>query len=431
MDDLVPRAASEQLRDLTGSFRVVVVNGPRQAGKTTLLRLFQHAHGGEYRSLDESATLATAEADPESFVRVAERPLIIDEVQYGGDRLLRAVKQHVDSSRAAGQFILSGSTRFLTVPTLSESLAGRAVFVDLWPLSLAERTGRSDSTFIDRLFTDPGSLVGATSTWEKDDYLRVSIEGGYPEAVSTVTTRARRSWFNGYVRTVTSRDIREFAEVSQARSLDRLLTLLAGRSGGLLVWEDLARGLGVPASSVRTYFSYLETVFLTLTVPAWSGNFTSRITKTPKVFLTDIGLTAHLLRVTAETLRRPGHPALGGLVETLVYTELLKTRARTEDAFDISHLRDRDGREIDFVCEGPDGRVVALEVKASLSPRPDSDRHLRWLRDRLGDRFAAGVVLYLGPHSYSLGDRMLLLPLSALWGHGALPRGKVVPQDGS
>jgi uncharacterized protein len=324
----------------------------------------------------------------------------------------------VDTAPTPGQFILSGSTRFLTVPTLSESLAGRAVFVDLWPLSMAERSGRVGADFLERLFTEPGSLVSAISPWQRADYLESLCRGGYPELINIDSPGARRSWFNGYVRTVTSRDIQEFAQLSDGRSLTRLLSLAAARSGGLLVYEDLARGLGVSGHTASTYLSYLETVFLSATVPAWATNASLRVTKTPKLFLTDSGLAAHLLRVTPELLQPPGHPALGGLVETFVYTELLKAQARTDGAFEISHLRDRDGREVDFVCEGPDGKVVAIEVKSSTSPRPDSDRHLRWLRDKLGDRFVAGVVLYLGEHSYSLGDRIMLLPVSAIWEHG-------------
>lgn len=418
---LIPRSASEQLADLARHFRVVIVNGPRQAGKTTLLELYRQAHGGEYRSLDSAPTLATAEADPDSFVRVADRPLIIDEVQLGGDRLVRAIKQVVDSDSAPGRFILSGSTRFQTVPRISESLAGRAVFVDLWPLSLGERTGTTSGSFLERVFDDFAELVGERSSWSRDDYLHAVCAGGYPEVVGLDSPRLRRSWFNAYIRTVTSRDIRELGHVHDARTLARLLGLVAARSGSLLVAEDLARGLGVSAPTVRAYLSYLETVFLSATVPAWSTNLTSRITKTPKVFTTDAGLAANLLRVTEESLRRPGNPALGGLVETFAYTELVKAQARTGDAFDLYHYRDRDGREIDFVCEGPDGLIVAIEVKASVSPSTDADRHLRWLRDKVGDRFAAGVVLYLGDRSYSLGERILLLPLSVLWDHAALP----------
>ncbi|WP_240759773.1 ATP-binding protein [Phytoactinopolyspora endophytica] len=286
---------------------------------------------------------------------------------------------------------------------------------------MAERTGNIRSNFLDHVFGEVDDLLGPRSSWSRDDYLRLICQGSYPEIMPITSARLRRSWFNAYVRTVTSRDVREFAQLRDVRALVRLLGLVAARSGGLLVLDDLAHGLGTSIHSVRTYLSYLEMVFLTATVPAWSTNLTSRITKTAKVFMTDTGLAAHLLRVTEESLRRPGHAALGGLVETLVYTELMKAQARTGDAFDIYHLRDRDGREIDFLCEGPDGMVVAIEVKASASPRQDADRHLRWLRDKIGDRFAAGIVLYLGQHTYSLGDRIQLLPVSALWDHAELP----------
>jgi predicted AAA+ superfamily ATPase len=155
-------------------------------------------------------------------------------------------------------------------------------------------------------------------------------------------------------------------------------------------------------------------------VPAWSTSLTSRITKTPKAFITDSGLAAHLIRATPEALREPGHPALGGLVETFVFTELLKLRAQTSDGFDLYHYRDRDGREIDFICEMPDGRIVAIEVKASASPSRQDSRHLAWLRDKLGDRFVAGVVLHLGRHTLSYGDRITACPVSVLWNHSAL-----------
>jgi uncharacterized protein len=152
-------------------------------------------------------------------------------------------------------------------------------------------------------------------------------------------------------------------------------------------------------------------------VPAWSGNLTSRLTKAPKVFVTDTGLAAQLMRADPQGLMRPGSPALGGLAETLVLTELLKLRGLTDDAFDICHLRDRDGRDIDFVLETPDGTIVAIEVKASASPSPADARHLTWLRDKLGEKFAAGVVLHFGQHAASYGDRILALPVAALWGY--------------
>ncbi|GAB3744786.1 ATP-binding protein [Microlunatus parietis] len=414
---LVTRFASAQLQEFTEAFRVVIVNGPRQAGKTTLLHEHQRHRGGEYRTLDLPAVRRVAETDPATFAQPSETPLIIDEVQLGGDRLVRTIKQIVDSNRQPGQFILSGSTRFLTTPGISESLAGRAVFIDLWPLSMAERSAGQVPHLIQRALAEPRSLIGHHSRWTRDAYLEAICTGGYPEAIRLRSDRLRGSWYSSYVQTIISRDIDAFASIRDVRLLERLLGLIAARSAGLLVYSDLARELDVSIPTAQTYLAHLDTVFLTATVPAWSTNATSRLTKSPKVFLTDTGLLAQQLGATPVSLRRPGAPALGGLVESFVLTELLKSDAVAEDVR-LSHFRDRDGREIDFICEGRDGRIVAIEVKASLSPRADADRHLRWLRGKLGDRFAAGIVFYLGEQGFSMGDDIYLLPISSLWNHG-------------
>jgi predicted AAA+ superfamily ATPase len=416
MDELIPRAATEQLKESVRDFRVVIVNGPRQAGKTTLLEMFLDEHGGTYRSLDEAEQLSAARSDPVSYVELGARPVIIDEVQRGGDALVLAIKRAVDRDRRPGQFVLSGSTRFLTVPTLSESLAGRAVFVDLWPFSVAERTGDAGD-FLDQVFCGRHGIDGTRSPWTRDEYLTLIGAGSFPEALRASSPGSRRRWFNGYVRTVVARDIREFAEVQHAQALPQLLTLVAARAGSVFVSSDLARSLAVNHKTVGTYASYLETVFLVAMVPPWSTNLTSRVSKAPKAFITDSGLAAHLIRATPGGLREPGHPALGGLTETFIFTELLKLRAQTSDGFELYHYRDRDGREIDFICETPDGRIVAIEVKASASPSQHDARHLAWLRDKLGDRFTAGVVLHLGQHSLAYGDRITAHPASVLWNH--------------
>lgn len=418
-DDLVVRSAADQLRDMVADFRAVVINGPRQAGKTTLLEMYRHGQGGTYRSLDDEEQLTAALADPSSYVQADTKPLIIDEVQRGGDSLVLAIKRAVDTNRDTGQFILTGSSRFLTVPTLSESLAGRTVFIDLWPFSMAERTG-TDGSFAHRAFADVREFHGAQSTWTRNDYLDVICAGSFPEVLRVSSLASRRRWFNGYVRTVVSRDISEFADVQNLQMLPRLLAMVAARTGGTFVASDIGRGLGTTHDTVQSYLSYLDTVFLVSAVPAWSTNLTSRVTKTPKVYLTDAGLGAHLVRATPAALREPGHPLLGGLTETLVFTELLKLRSLTGDAFEIYHYRDRDGREIDFICETPDGLVLAVEVKATTSPGPRDIRHISWLRDKLGDRFVSGVVLHMGSNSFSYGDRLLSTPISTLWGDGEL-----------
>lgn len=416
----IHRDAERRLQELASWLRIVIVNGPRQSGKTTLLRKFQERVTAAYVTLDDPFQLAQARDDPATFVAQGPSPLIIDEVQRGGDDLVRAVKVVVDQRQDRGQFILSGSARFLTVPTLSESLAGRAGFIDLWPLSLAERTGaRAD--FADRVFGDPASLLDdRQSGWTRDSYLSLITAGGYPEVLTIPVQSVRQSWYDGYLSTVIVRDIGDFASVRDADAIPKVLGLVAARSGSPMVIADIARDLAVRPDTIRNYLAYLEIVFLTVTVAAWSGNLTSKITKTPKVFVTDSGLAAHLLRVTGDSLRVQGHPALGGLLETFVLSELVKLRAVSDTGFDIYHLRDRAGAEVDFVLEGPGGQVVGLEVKATASPVAADAKHLRWLKGKLGDRMTVGVVLHLGAAAGSLGAGIYALPVSALWSHRPL-----------
>jgi predicted AAA+ superfamily ATPase len=253
--------------------------------------------------------------------------------------------------------------------------------------------------------------------------MELLCSGSYPEVATQMSALARRAWFDAYVDAVAVKDVREFAHVAQVTALPQLLELIAARSGSSLVLRDLGEALGVTHATVRSYLSYLETVFTVEELTSWSGNLSSRVTKMPKAYLTDSGMAAHLLQVSPDDLMEVGHPALGGLVETFVFTELIKLRALTARGFRLHHYRDRDGREIDFVCEGPGRRVVAIEVKASQSPSRSDTKHLAWLRDKLGDRFVAGIVLYLGTNSLSLGDRLTLLPMSALWHHQGGPTG--------
>lgn len=416
MAELFPRLARELLEELASALRIVIVNGPRQSGKTTLLRQYQQVHGGNYRTLDNRQDQEAAVADPVAFAAEGQAPRLIDEVHLGGDWLVRAIKIAVDEDPRPGRFILSGSSRFLTVPTLSESLAGRAAFVDLWPLSMTELTGGS-AGFLSQVFHDPAGLRAAKSEWTRDEYIQAICAGGYPEVRALQSQVARRAWYDGYLTTVINRDISHFAEIGRARSLPQLLGLTAARAGSPMVIADLARSASLDRTTVRNYLTYLETVFLTTEVPHWSTNLSSRLSKTPKIFLTDSGLAAHVLGATELDLRRVGHPALGGLVETFVHSELMKLATVSEQPVSIWQLRENDSREIDFILEGPGGAVVGIEVKATTSPGADTARHLHWLSERLGDRFAAGIVLHLGPRASSFGGNVHAVPVSALWGH--------------
>jgi len=424
MTDLIPRMARGVLDELAAALRIVIVNGPRQSGKTTMLKQFQRVHGGSYRTLDNRQDQEAAIADPVAFAAEGARPRLIDEVHRGGDWLIRAIKIAVDADPEPGQFILSGSSRFLTVPTLSESLAGRAVFLDLWPLAVAERT-EGPADFFSQVFGMSGrNMSDQESRWRREDYVQVICDGGYPEVLTLTSALARRAWYDSYLTTIINRDISEFAEIVKAAAIPRLLGLVAARSGSSAVVADLARSADLDRTTTRNYLTYLDTVFLTAELAPWSTNLTKRLSKTPKIFVTDSGLAAHLLGVSAADLSRVGHPALGGLLETFVFTELLKLRTVSQVPVSIWQLREGQDREIDFVLEGPGGAVVAIEVKATTSPGSDTARHLRWFKEKTGDRFRAGIVLHLGSRSSSFGDGIVAMPVSALWGHAVLPNDK-------
>jgi hypothetical protein len=415
----LPRLRSRHLEaivtDALRSSRVIVVNGPRQAGKTTLLQRVQRRRGGAFVSLDDEATLAAAREDPTGFLAAYPRPLFVDEVQRGGDALVRAVKVAVDRDRRPGAFVLAGSTSFLTVPVLSESLAGRARIIDLWPFSQGELAGVREA-FLDRVFAGPDAWAAvAPSRTTRAEYFRRVCTGGFPEVVSLGSPRDRGAWFGSYVRTVTQRDIRDLSRLRRAADLPRLVRLLAARTAGELNVSSLAEACGLSPDLTHDYLALLETVYVHHTVPAWSRNLSAKVKRRPKVYLADSGLAAALTGMEAKRLAVPTCPMTGPLIETFVVDEILKMRSWSETDVALHHFRDRDGPEIDLVLETSDGRVAGIEVKAGLTVREDDFRWLRFLRDRTSAAFVQGIVLYAGADRLPFGDRLRALPLAALW----------------
>lgn len=410
-----------QLREVAGYARVVFVNGPRQAGKTTLLEQLHGASGGSFRSLDLERERGAARESPDDYLAATERPVFIDEVQRGGESLILAIKAAVDRDRRPGQFFLTGSTRFLTIPTLSESLAGRVAILDLWPLSVAERAGTTPD-LLSWLFAEPRALLTTTtSPVTRHEYLQLACTGGFPEVSKRSVGAPRSRWFSDYLRTVTQRDIRELKQVEQMERLPRLLRLLAAITAQELNVAELARAMRVDDSTVRSDLSLFETVYLVHRVPAWSRNLTTKVKHRPKVHLVDSGMAAWLRGDSVDALARPTATGAGALLETFVVNELLKLRAVAELEPELYHFRDRDQREIDCILEAPDGRVVGIEVKAASSVNRADLRHLALARDRLNDQFVAGIVFYTGPRPLPFGDRLMALPINLLWGGGPAP----------
>jgi uncharacterized protein len=410
---LLQRAVENRYRDTAGARRVTVVTGPRQSGKTTLVRT-QLSGAGTLRSLDDQGALDAALADPVGFAALGGRPLVIDEVQRGGEPLVRAIKQAADLDPSPGQFVLTGSSNFLTVPTISESLAGRAGFVEVWPFTQGEVAGAADR-FIDGLFAGTGELgAHRPSGLDRRGLLERVCTGGYPE-VHRLPARQRPGWFRDYVRTTIERDVVELSGIRKVAEMGQLLRLLAARTACELVMQSVIDDSPLERQAVYDHRAWLETIHLVTTLPAWSRNLTRRVKRRPKVFLTDPGLAAWLLGKTPAALQDPADPATGQLVETFVFAEL--RRQLTWAATDVTmyHWQDRAGAEVDVILEAADGRVAGLEVKSGHTPRPEWFRWLTQMRDTLGDKFVAGVALYAGQQILPFGDRLLAAPISTLW----------------
>lgn len=413
MDEL-PRRLEPVIRQALSGFRVVVVSGARQAGKTTLVRRTLDG-AGTFARLDHEATLRAALEDPAGFAAYGDTPRAIDEVQRAGEPLIRAIKGIVDDDAGRGQFLLNGSADFLTVPNISESLAGRAALLELWPFTQGELGGAPDG-FLEAAFADPDLLVDAgPSPLGLADYLERICAGGFPEP-ALMAPQMRGAWFRDYVRTVTQRDIKDLTGARRVRELPKLLSLLAARTSGELVTANLLRASDLGSrDTLEAYLGYLQMTYLVLLVPAWSRNLSAKIIRRPKAHLTDSGLAAHLLGRDPRSLARPTDTARGQLLESFVVNELHRQASWLTDEVRLHHLRERGGPEVDIIAESLDGRFVAVEVKSAPQADRHDARHLLWLRERAPDDFVCGVVLHTGARAYRLDERILAVPVSRLW----------------
>lgn len=408
--DLVPRRAETLVAEALADTRVVLVNGARQSGKSTLTRLTAAARPGTVtRLLDEDVTLRAARDDPSGFTD-HDGLMVIDEIQLAPE-LLRAIKVHVDLDPRPGRFLLTGSSRVLALRALPDALPGRMEVIELWPFSQGEMAGGPDR-FIDAAFRH-GPALDHTSSLRRRDYLERAVTGGFPEAVRR-TPRRRTAFFDSYISTLIERDVLELASIERRGDLLKLLALLAGRMSGLLVQSILASSSGIPRSTLVRYLELLSSVFLIKTIPAWSSGQTTRAIGTPKLAFTDTGVACSLIGQDATRLGEPGGAA-GPVLENFVVMELARQLTWSDERGRLYHYRTKDKTEVDAVIETPDGRIIAVEVKAGTAVHTEDLAGLRHLADHLGERFTAGYIMYTGQQTLSFGGKIKAIPMDALW----------------
>lgn len=406
---LFPRRIESRIAEALADTPVVLLAGPRQAGKTTLVR--QVAENGlRYLTMDDELTLLSAREDPVGMIRSLDRA-VIDEIQRA-PALLLAIKKSVDEDRRPGRFLLTGSANLMALPTVADSLAGRMETLSLLPLSQSEMEGRTrnwlDSVFAGQL-PQPGSFASA------DDLAGRVLRGGYPEAISRSTARRRTAWARQYIDAIIARDVRDVSGIEKLDQLPRFLRALAQMAGQMCNYTQLGGQVGLDGKTAAKYVGVFEQMYLLRRVDVWARNRLNRVVKSPKLQFVDSGLLATLLDLTEDEVQK-NRTRFGNVLETFVFSELLKHTTTADGEYQLMYYRDADKVEVDVVIENPAGQLVGVEVKAAATVREADLRGLRKLAGLAGKDFKMGVLLYDGNETVPLGGGIWAAPLSTLWG---------------
>lgn len=390
--------------------RVVVIGGARQCGKTTLSKSLI-APGIIYRTLDDKLLLQSAKFDPQEFVKHHDHMMIIDEVQKAVE-LLPAIKMVVDNNNRPGQYLLTGSATIQSLPSVTESLAGRIREVPLRPFSQGEILGHAPN-FLENAFQQ--RFPEPITPLSRDEIIEIAMRGGYPEPVR-LPKDERQLWHQDYIDTLLERDLKEIINIRRRDAMDKLIQVVSAWSTKPIDIAAIGSGLSLQRHTVESYFNALEALYLIERIPAFSKTDYDRVGKQPKLIFNDSGLMASILRWRIEDIRWDGD-RVGKLIETHVGNELQKHIDTTEGQCILYHYRDREKREIDFLIEGYHGDLLGIEVKASTTPSPADFKHLKSFKERikLPEKSFIGIVLYTGNHIASFGDGMWAVPISCLY----------------
>lgn len=407
-DRLADALVAELLRELPA----ILIVGPRAVGKTTTAQRFART----VIRLDRDAEAAAFRADPDVALRGLREPILLDEWQVVPS-VLGALKRAVDDDPRPGRYLLTGSVRAdlesetwpgtgrLARIALS-GLVGREVLGSVDGPGVFERIVAEGVESAVRVLDDPPDLRG---------YVEMALTGSFPSPVLHLRGPARRHWLEGYLDQILTRDASQVAGDRDPVRLRRYFEALAANTAGVVEDKTLYDAAGINAKTAAAYDRLLTNLFIVEAVPAWMTNRLKRLARSPKRYVVDPGLVGAALRVDVDGVLRDGD-LLGRILDSFVMAQVRGEISIGASRLRAYHLRQQQGRhEVDIVLEAANGRVIGVEVKAEAAPTMRSARHLGWLRDELGERFLAGVVLHTGPRPYALGDRLSALPMCALW----------------
>jgi uncharacterized protein len=408
----IPRHALARVVEALADTRIVAVEGPRQAGKSTLCTKIASERGMQSVTLDDAATRRGAIDDPAGFTAALGGRAFIDELQRAPE-LVFALKMAVDREPRPGRFLVSGSANLLLAPRIGDSLAGRIERIPLRPFTQAELSRRAVPSWLDELWDGAGPPPLEARSVGRAAHAERIAAGGFPAVVAR-SERRRAAWFEDYIAALVTRDVPDLVDVRRPDLLPALLAHLAAGSGSLTSLRPIAQAVAADQKTVRSYVRLLELLHLLVSVPAWTPGFAARAVRTPRLFVEDSGLMTHLLN--ADATRIAQDDALSGRAyESFVAMELARLLPYTETIPRMRHWRGAHGEEVDIVLEDRTGRVIAIEIKSGATVRPADLRGLRRFQTLAGERFLAGIVLCTARQTTPLGQRMWATPIEALW----------------
>ena len=354
--------------------------------------------------------MLSAREDPVGMIRDLDRA-VIDEIQRA-PQLLLAIKKSIDEDRRPGRFLITGSANLMALPTVADSLAGRMETLLLLPLSQSEIENRP-ANWIDRIFA--GEILTANPPVLGNKLVERVLRGGYPEAIARPTAKRRIAWIRQYIDAIIQRDVRDVAEIDKLDQLPRFLRALAQTAGQMCNYTGLGGQVGLDGKTVSRYISVFEQMYLLKRIDVWARNRLKRVVKTPKLQFIDSGLLAALMDVNIKDIQAD-KSRYGHVLESFVFSELLKHTTTADDDYRLLYYRDADKVEVDVVIENAAGHLVGIEIKASATVKDRDLRGLKKLANLSGDQFTAGVLLYDGDETMPLGSKLWAAPLSTLWG---------------
>lgn len=423
---MIRRNLHDRLIRSLEQFPAVLLIGARQVGKSTLAQaLAREAWPARYITLDQRSMLDAALLDPDGFVRGLGAPVVIDEIQRAPD-LLRSIKLEIDRDRRPGRFLLTGSANVLGLDAVPETLAGRVAVHRLHPLSYSELRGEAPCQLLEALFTAESAadlvanLSPAPTSLQPAKLGELILAGGYPTPALMGDAADRATWFESFRQTYVDRDLRELAQIANLPEFGRLMVTLANRTAQLLNVAELSRDIGLPASTLRRYLNLLDLTFQADLLQPFTANRAKRLVKTPKIYISDTGIAAHLAAVSDwNDVDRRG--LTGQLLETWVHSELRKLIALEAPAPELSFWRTQSGEEVDFLLERG-GQVVGIEVKWSGRLDPRQLKALASCRESFKDRWRLGIMLYGGSEAVTIDAQTAAIPISAAFRGRRAPR---------